>query len=135
MEGQEEHKMKADSEQDKMMSEGRSKDGQSTVFSQIKGKLYFNIDDPDRAVQERPSRILIIDDNHFSALALLTQLQFYNIESDLAEDLSRALRFIDDKASKQEPMYELILIEYYMPKKNGLIMAEKIREFLADENF
>jgi len=68
-------------------------------------------------------------------LALLTQLQFYNIESDLAEDLSRALRFIDDKASKQEPMYELILIEYYMPKKNGLIMAEKIREFLADENY
>ena len=32
-------------------------------------------------------------------------------------------------------MYELILIEYYMPKNNGLVMAKKIREFLADENF
>jgi len=50
VEGQEEHKMKGSSEQDKMMSEGRSEDGQSTVFSQIKGKLYFNVDDPDRAV-------------------------------------------------------------------------------------
>jgi CheY-like chemotaxis protein len=44
-----------------------------------------------------PSRILIVDDNHFSALALLTQLQQYNIECELAEDGLKAIQMIKDK--------------------------------------
>jgi YesN/AraC family two-component response regulator len=70
----------------------------------------------------RIKQVLIVDDEHYVALALadnLKKLGSYRIE--MAENMEEAL------AKIQQTKYELVITDYKMPGMNGLDLAQAVR--------
>lgn len=68
------------------------------------------------------ARVLVIEDNPMNLRYIISLLEKYNIQHQLATNGPDALYFLDSR------LYDLILLDIRIPGLNGLELAEKIRQ-------
>jgi signal transduction histidine kinase/DNA-binding response OmpR family regulator len=68
------------------------------------------------------SKVLVIEDNPMNLRYIISLLEKYNIQHQLATNGPDALYFLDSR------LYDLILLDIRIPGLNGLELAERIRE-------
>ena len=59
--------------------------------------------------------MLIVDDNIFSSIALVTLFQTQNLDSDVATDGIEALESVKRRFRRFGTTYDLIVMDYQMP--------------------
>ena len=70
-------------------------------------------------------RVLVVDDNATNRELLYQQLSAWQVEVTLACDAAEALHFCE-QAAEENAMYDLVLLDFCMPGKNGLQLAAEI---------
>lgn len=68
------------------------------------------------------AKVLVIEDNPMNLRYIISLLEKYNIQHQLATNGPDALYFLDSR------LYDLILLDIRIPGLNGLELAEKIRQ-------
>lgn len=71
-------------------------------------------------------RILIVDDNHTNCELFKEQLSAWDVESEIANGASDAIKLLNERVKKRE-FFDLILLDFFMPGQNGLALARDIR--------
>ena len=79
------------------------------------------------------SKILIVDDNVVSSLALKLLCKTFKVNCDIATDGAEAILCVTDKFERTQNTYKLILMDNYMPICNGFDASKKISDYL-DQN-
>lgn len=74
------------------------------------------------------AKVLVIEDNPMNLRYIISLLEKYNIQHQLATNGPDALYFLDSR------LYDLILLDIRIPGLNGLELAEKIRQDEAKPN-
>lgn len=112
--------------------------GSRLQISSIHGKgsiFYFDL--TLKAEQGLPSvwdqpdavkKVLVVDDNEHNRLILQKMLQFFSIDSDLAENGSKALSLVETNE------YDAVLMDYHMPDMDGLETIGGIRQIAGAEH-
>ncbi len=67
------------------------------------------------------ARILLVDDNEMNRKVALSLIEPFQVDADTAADGEEALRKI------QETVYDLVIMDYKMPTKDGIAAAEELR--------
>ncbi|MBP7562576.1 MAG: response regulator [Candidatus Cloacimonetes bacterium] len=81
------------------------------------------INDTDvRPVIDKVSKILIVDDNSTNTIILEEILKYWNIQSAVAKDAFQAISLLENEN------FDLILMDYMMPKMNGIDAVKTINE-------
>lgn len=71
-------------------------------------------------------RVLVIDDIDVNRQIAMEQLGAWGMSVDTAEDADIGLAKLKSAAAKDEP-YDLVVLDYFMPEKDGASAAEEIR--------
>lgn len=71
-------------------------------------------------------RVLIVDDNETNCALFKEQLSAWEVESETANGASAALTIMNARAAKRE-YFDLVLLDYLMPGKDGLAFARDLR--------
>ncbi|WCN10918.1 response regulator [Marinomonas mediterranea] len=79
----------------------------------------------------KPKRILVVDDHEISRTVLKNILDGFDIQADTASDGFQAIEAIRDAYHSQQK-YDVIFMDWYMPKMNGIEASQKIREEFKD---
>ena len=78
-------------------------------------------------------KVLIVEDNTFSCLALSMQLQQFNIECDKAFNGTQAIQLVKNMWYESQQTYSLIFMDLYLPELNGVQATQSIRDFLSEQ--
>lgn len=79
------------------------------------------------------AKILIVDDNAFCLIAVVSLLAQYQIECDQAYNGQQAFEMVQNRLLRDQSTYQLILMDYKMPICNGCESTELIRKYLAEK--
>ena len=111
-----------------------SEKGVGTEFTVI-----ITLKNVERQVPEREStvnpkmmRVLVVDDEEISAEHARMVLDEAGIRADVCMSGEDALRMLDLQHGKKEP-YNLVLLDWKMPGKDGIDTAKEIRERCSNE--
>lgn len=85
--------------------------------------LYTTVE---RTLQNKKSQILIVDDSKASRFALHELLKYQNFEVIEVEDPTKAIDTI-----KEHSNIKIALLDYEMPKLNGIELTREIRKFYS----
>ena len=77
-------------------------------------------------------KVLVVDDEELSAEHARTVLDEVGIRADVCMSGEEALRMLEVQHVKQEP-YNLVLLDWHMPEKDGIDTAREIREHYDSE--
>ena len=77
---------------------------------------------------------MIVEDNAFSSLALSSQIQQFDLQSDIVYDGNQAINIVKQRWFQTQTTYRLIFMDLYMPRCNGKESVKAIREFLSDKS-
>jgi len=69
--------------------------------------------------------ILIVDDNPHNRKILSQLLSVWGIHTMEAEDIESAWEILQDKNF----VFDLVILDYYMPGANGILLAERLNEY------
>ena len=98
-----------------------------TLKNSIRDNLYKNgTFDPNQL------RVLIVDDEEIPAEHARTVLDEAGIKADICMSAEEAFRMMELQNMKQEP-YNLVLLDWKMPDKDGIEAAKEIREYCNNE--
>lgn len=78
-------------------------------------------------------KILVVDDNATNRMIYDRQLISWGAEPDSAEDGNEAINCLEDAAENGQP-YDLILLDFMMPGKDGLAVSEYISKSTSLKN-
>lgn len=79
------------------------------------------------------SKILIVDDNAFCLIAVVSLFSQYQIECDQAYNGQLALNMVKSRFEQDGSTYQLILMDYKMPICNGIEATGLIRDYLKTQ--
>lgn len=79
---------------------------------------------PTSAMQE--ARILVVDDNETNRLIIAKQLDSWGVDYEQADSAAAALAAVS-RAAENGERFDIALIDYLMPVKNGIHLAEDLR--------
>ncbi len=105
-------------------------------------RFYFNLDlklgeqpedtsDTDIEKAEKDIKILIVDDNEESTRIIKKYLDHWNIKSGSATDCETALKKLK-KSIEVKKGYDMILMDYFMPKMKGTEVTEKLKDEIPE---
>ena len=80
------------------------------------------------------TRILVVEDNIYSAYAITSILQQYSLEVDLAINGEQAVKMVKERYTNYAMTYELIIMDYHLPIIDGIVAMQKIRKYLAKKD-
>ena len=104
-----------------------SKKGEGTTFTVVVTFRNSEHDASDDVViNPRDIRVLIVDDEEISAEHTRVMLEEVGIKADTCSDCESALHLLEVQQTKMEP-YNLVLLDWKMPDKDGLEVAKEIR--------
>lgn len=72
------------------------------------------------------SRVLIADDCAFNLSAIQCQLGHFKLRADIVLDGQQAYQAVLDRIQSQDPMYDLIMLDFKMPVLDGPSAAREI---------
>ena len=105
----------------------KSKKGEGTTFTVVVTFRNSEHDASDDVViNPRDIRVLIVDDEEISAEHTRVMLEEVGIKADTCSDCESALHLLEVQQTKMEP-YNLVLLDWKMPDKDGLEVAKEIR--------
>ena len=84
------------------------------------------------AIDPSRLRVLIVDDEEIPAEHSRMVLEEAGIRADVCLSGDEALRMLEVRHTKQEP-YNLVLLDWIMPDKDGLATAKQIRALYSNE--
>ena len=79
------------------------------------------------------AKVLVVDDNMFSGMALKTILKQYDLESDVATDGKEAAAYVRERYERHGDTYDLVFMDQAMPICDGIKSTELIRAYLEGE--
>ncbi len=79
------------------------------------------------------TRVLVVDDNAVNLRIIGEQLQFLEVNYQVACDTQQAQDILDESLSLKEPFW-LVILDYLMPKKDGKTFAAEIRRQTQFDN-
>jgi CheY-like chemotaxis protein len=88
---------------------------------------------PDQAICEHATRtlgrkrVLVVEDDPSAQMVMLQHLGSWGIESVIADDAESALELVATAEESGKP-FELAILDYVLPKSNGFVVADRIRE-------
>ena len=88
--------------------------------------------DIENAVDLNKMRVLVVDDEEISAEHARMVLDEIGIRTDVCMSGAEALRMLEVRHLKQEP-YNLVLMDWRMPDKDGIETAKEIRKLYNNE--
>ena len=111
-----------------------SEKGVGTEFTVVITLKNVEHQGPDRENAMDPGmlHVLIVDDEEIAAGHAKTVLDEAGIRSDICMSGEDALRMLEVQHLKQEP-YNLVLLDWKMPEKDGVDTAREIRERYSNE--
>ena len=78
-------------------------------------------------------RVIIVDDNPVNLYVINEFVKKWKIEADLIDNASEAIEKMTEKFNNNQP-YDLLLLDFNMPKMNGFILLEKLKALGLDKN-
>ncbi len=78
-------------------------------------------------------QILIVEDNTYSAYALMSILEQYQFQFQHVTDGQQAVNCVKKRYQKLKQTFKLIVTDLYMPDLNGFEATQQIRQFLKDQ--
>jgi two-component system sensor histidine kinase/response regulator len=88
----------------------------------------------DRPASERPSRALVVDDNECARELLGDYLREMGMTVDAVESGEVALERLRAHRARSSRAYDVLLLDWRMPGKDGLAVATEIRRDLAPQS-
>ena len=111
----------------------KSKKGVGTTFTVVFTLKNSDHDSSqDVVINPKDIRVLIVDDEEISAEHTRVMLEEVGIKADTCSNCESALHMLEVQRTKMEP-YNLVLLDWKMPDKDGLQVAKEIRH-QYDEN-
>jgi len=105
----------------------KSKKGVGTIFTVIVTLKNSDHDSADDVViNPKDIRVLVVDDEEISAEHTRVMLEEVGIKADTCSSCESALHMLEVQQTKMEP-YNMILLDWKMPDKDGLEVAKEIR--------
>ena len=80
------------------------------------------------------TRVLVVEDNMYSAYAITSILQQYSLEVDLAINGEQAVKMVKERYTNYKMTYELVIMDYYLPLIDGITAIQKIRKYLTKKD-
>ena len=72
-------------------------------------------------------RVLVVDDNSSAREILLNLAQSFHLQVDAASDGEKGLKLVEQAAKNNHP-YDLVLMDWRMPKMNGIECVRKLKD-------
>lgn len=76
--------------------------------------------------------ILVVEDNLFCSYALISILQQYQIDCDVASNGEQAIQMVTKRFNWDGTTYKLIIMDLKLPIIDGLEASTAIRSFVED---
>ena len=80
------------------------------------------------------TQILVVEDNMYSAYALITIFDQYQIAYTLVSTGKEAVDKVQLRMAQDQMPYKLILMDLFLPQMNGLEASDKIMQFTRLNN-
>ncbi len=77
--------------------------------------------------------ILIIDDNWYNMMAVISLLKGFNLEADAATSGEEGMDLVKKRLTSNMTTYKLIMMDYSMPVLNGAQTTLLIRQILTNQ--
>lgn len=78
------------------------------------------------------AEVLVVEDNFYQSVALITLLQQYGLEIDYATDGQEAFEKVKSRFEETSTSYTLIIMDVFMPICNGFDAVDNIRALLQN---
>ena len=78
------------------------------------------------------NEILIVDDNWYNMMAVISLLKAFNLEADVATSGAEGIDLIKKRLASNMTTYKLIMMDYSMPILNGAQTTLLIRQILTN---
>ena len=78
------------------------------------------------------NEILIVDDNWYNMMAVISLLKAFNLEADVATSGAECIDLIKKRLASNMTTYKLIMMDYSMPILNGAQTTLLIRQILTN---
>ena len=69
----------------------------------------------------------------YSAYAMTSILNQFNLDSDLAINGEQAVRLVKQRYENNKTTYQLIIMDYYLPLCDGLEASYQIRQYFKEQ--
>ncbi len=99
-----------------------------TIFSKVAQRVISN-----RQALPQDLRVLVVDDNDTNRTILGSYLSRWNVQNVGVGDTDAVLPMLSDALAVSKP-YHVILLDFHMPKIDGLELAKKIKADKALQN-
>ena len=112
----------------KIYAESKLEEGSTFIF-----ELPLTISKDQKRSTEKEingiKRVLVVDDNHTNLRIMQDMLGYWNIESEVASDAFKAFEILS-QSNTNNKNFDIVILDFHMPKMDGLALAEKIKQEL-----